>query len=94
MAKRNRFYTDGTVVVDDGLFSGINRVEYHLISHSLAEVVELRSEQFFQFGMGIDMQVGGTFQHSEGGNQSHQAEAVVAVQMGNEYVVQSPEAES
>ena len=94
MAKRNRFYTDGTVVVDDGLFSGINRVEYHLISHSLAEVVELRSEQFFPVRHG----------HRYAGRQYvpafrrwksvPSAEAVVAVQMGNEYVVQSPEAES
>lgn len=41
--------------------------------------------------MGMNVEVGGTFQHAEGRNQSHQAEAVVAVEVRNEDVVQPAE---
>ena len=91
MAQGDGFHADGAVIVNHGTFARVEGVEHHLIGHTLAEKLQLRFQQTLQVGMGMDVEVGRAFQHAERGNQSHEPEAMVAVEVRDEDVVQPAE---
>jgi hypothetical protein len=62
-------------------------VENNFVGHSFAEKLQLRGQQSAQHWVGVNVQRQLTSQKAERRNHSYEAEAVVAVQMGDEYVV-------
>ena len=79
--------------MDDGLV-GIDNVETHLEGALAAEVVQHPLEQVRTVLEGVDCQRVGALQQGHGGYQSRQPEAVVAVQVADEYVVQAHQLEA
>ncbi len=80
---------DGAVGEDDCFASRVNRMEDDLVLHIAEVVVHLRMEQFFKVRMRIDMQRLGPSEHIEGGEQTEQTKAVVAVEVGYEDGIQA-----
>jgi hypothetical protein len=77
-----------TVIVDYFRFARIDGMELYIVCHSLAEEFQLWSQELFQFFVCVDMERSGTSQQSEGGNQPHQSETMVTMQVGNEDMVE------
>ena len=69
------------VVVNDFCLVGVDGVEGYLVGHALAEVFQLGCQELLQVFVGIDVQGSGASQESERGNQSHQSEAMVTMEM-------------
>jgi hypothetical protein len=78
-----------TVIVDYFRFVWIDGMELYIVCHSLAEELQLGSQELFQLTVCIDMERSGTSQQSEGGNQPHQSETMVTMQVGNENMVEA-----
>ena len=91
MLQRKGAHGHRTVFIDDCRGAGVVGVELHLVVHPFAEEVQLGLHELFQFGGGIDVHGGSASQQSEGGEQSDESEAVVAVEVGDEDVVQPGE---
>ena len=56
MLQRDGADAYGTVVVDDFGLAGVDGMESDFVSHSLAEKLQLWSQQSFQFLVGIDVE--------------------------------------
>ena len=56
---------------------------------TLAEVCDQRTHQLLQLGMGMDIDVSGTTLGVQRGDEPHQPEAMVAMEMGDEDMVQA-----
>ena len=91
MFQGDGFYRDGTVVVDDGPFLRVERMENYLERHSFTEESQLWFHQPLQFRVAVDVQVGSPVGHGKGRNQSDEAETMVTVQVRDEYMVQPAE---
>ena len=91
MFQRNGADADRAVVVDDFGLGRMDGVEHDFVGHTFAEKIQLGCQQSLQFLVGIDVQGGSASQQSEGGNQSHQPETMVAMQMRDEDVVEAGE---
>ena len=72
---------------------GVDHVEAHLVRQTLAEKVEDRSQEAVDPVRTMHHQVAGAPQHPEGRDQSRQPEAVVAMQVRDEYVPDPAELE-
>ena len=82
------------VFVDDVGAAMGEGVELHAVGHALAEEVEPGTHECLQFGEGVYVQGGGASQEPEGGDEAHQPEAVVAMQVRDEDVPEAREAEA
>ena len=81
--------SNGAVFKDDLALARANRVEDDLIRHRIAMIVQQRFDQSLKVSRRIDMQGLRASHHAEGGDESYQTEAMVAVQVRNEDVVQT-----
>lgn len=79
---------DRTVVVDDGWFLVVDFVKLYGIFHALTEEVYLWLKGVAESCGGINVEGGCASLQGKRGNQPHQSEAMVSVQMGNEDVIQ------
>ena len=75
---------NGTVLENNFVDSGIDRAENHMKGELFAEVLQLRFHEFLQVRMRVDVYVGGVVEHSEGRNETHQPEAMIAVEVRDE----------
>lgn len=74
---------------------GGEAVEHDFVADAAAEEVELRTQESLERSAGaIDMKLGGAAKEVEGGNQANEAKAMVAVEMGDEYVVEARKLEA
>ena len=89
MPQRYRFYGEGTVVEDNLGATGIDVVEDDGKWQMLAEISEKRECERLEVLMGVDVHILRTAEHSECGEQTEQSEAVVAVEVGDEDIVQA-----
>lgn len=80
------------VVDDDLLLARVKGVENHLIGEVGTVVGEPRAQEFLQVGVRVDVQGLRAAEHAQRGNQSYQAETMVAVQVRNKHRVQAPRA--
>ncbi len=90
--QRNGLDSECAVVDDNLLFARVQGVENHLIGEVGAVVSEPRAQEFLQVGVRVDVQGLRAAEHAQRGNQSYQAETMVAVQVRNKHRVQAPRA--
>ena len=81
--------SNGAVFKDDLALARVNRVEDDLVRHRIAMIVQQRLNQSLKVSRRIDMQGLRASHHAEGGDESYQTEAMVAVQVRDEDVVQT-----
>ena len=81
MFQWNCSHREALVLVYHLVLCWVNRVHLYLELQSLAEVVELLSQQRLQVAVGIDVEWGSASQHPERRNHAYESEAVVAVEM-------------
>ena len=67
----------------------IDGVKDHLVRHSLAVIIQPRLQQALQISRRINMQGLRSAHHAKGGDETYQSEAMIAMKMGDEDVVQS-----
>ena len=77
-----------TVMINNCMLRGINRIEFHLKAQIVCEEGYLTVEDRSQFLRAIDMQRRRTSYESESGNHPNQPETVVTMQMGNKHMTQ------
>ena len=78
-------YGDAVVLIDDGLFGGIHRMEHHLKAQVMGEESNLIVQHGAQCLRGMDMKGSSTTQEAEGGYHPYQTKAMVTMQMGDEH---------
>ena len=88
MLQRNGLHADRTVVVNDGWFFVIDFVKLYGVFHALAEEVYLGLKDVTKSCGSINVKGGCASEQSEGRDESHESEAMVTMQMGDEDVVQ------
>jgi len=71
--------------------AGIYMIETNFVRHPFAKGVEHGAHIVLDLLRGVNDQIAGTTQHTERGKQTWQAETVVAMQVGDEYMVQPAE---
>ncbi len=91
MIQRNRPHRDGTIFHDNLMLFGVNGVKSDFERQILAEEIEYRTKPRLQIFRSVDEKIARSSQHSKRGNQSGKAETVIAVQMGNENMVEPAE---
>ena len=62
----------------------VDRMEHHFVGHAIAMVVDERLKDSVNILRSIHMEWGSASQQSEGGDESHQAKAMVTMKMGDE----------
>ena len=93
MAEGECLHAYGAVIVDDVGAAMGEGVELDAVAHALAEEVELWAHQLLQFGKAVYVQGGCSSQKAERRDESNQPEAVVAVEVRDEDVVEPREIE-
>ena len=76
---------------DQRMLRGVDRVKPHLERESLAEKMEYGAHIAFHFLRAMDDQLAEPSQHAQGGDQAGKPEAMIAMQVGDENVIQSAE---
>ena len=87
MAKRYAFNGERTVFVDYLLLVRVNSMEDNLKAESATESLEFKVQELLVLSRSIDVEWGSTAVQPKGAYHSHQAEHVVAVEMGYEYSI-------
>ena len=86
--QRDSGYGDRAVLEDNFALTRIDGMEDDLVCHLIAMIVQQRLHQLLQIRRCVDMQRLRTPHHTEGGDEADQSEAMVAVQVGDEDVIQ------
>ena len=81
MLQRDGGYPDRTVVVNCFAFSRIERMENDLKRRTTGKIPEVRCEKCFQIGVSVDVQIGSTVEQPECGDEPHQSEYMIAMQV-------------
>lgn len=84
-------YFHGPVFVDEGVAMGIDGVEYYVEVEFMAEQIELSAQKGLQFLLCVDVEVFCASQQSKGGYEAYESEAVVAVEVRDEYIAHGHE---
>ena len=74
------------VFVNTNVLVCIDRMKYHFIRHTIAMVIYQRLKKCFDILWTIHVEWGSTSQQSECGDESHQSEAMVPMQMRDENI--------
>ena len=84
MKKRDGRYADDVILVEYFVGGGVNSVELNGVAQRAAEHVNLLHEYSFQLFRSVYVQGCRPSKEREGGDDSHQTEAMVAMKMGDE----------
>ena len=87
-------HTYRAVFVDDVGATVGEVMELHFVGHALAEIFKPGTHQLLQFGESMNVKRGSTPQEAESGDESHESEAMVAMEVGDEDVAETRETES
>ena len=91
MAQRDGGHRQRAVFVDYCRSVGVELMEEHFVRHLPVEEAEHWRQQRFQSFGRMDVQLGGASQQIERRDESQQAEAMVAMQVGDENMIQPRE---
>ena len=84
MMERDGRYADDVILVEYFVGGGVNSVELNGVAQRAAEHVNLLHEYSFQLFRGVYVQGCRPSKEREGGDDSHQTEAMVTMKMGDE----------
>lgn len=93
VAERYAIDFDGFVLMHKCMSGGIDRMYLHLIGHSVTELLQYGAEETLYSLRPMYMQGAGTSQQTKCGDKSGQAETVIAMQMADENMDETPEME-
>ena len=88
--ERNGLHADRAVLIDYLMLARVDMMKNNVVQPIVGMVVKQRLQQFFQIRMCIDMHRLRTFEHAQCRQQADKTETMVAMQMGNENIIQPP----
>ena len=90
MFQRNSLHGNGAVLEDHFVLARVDGVEDNLVLAIVRVVLQERREQTLQVRLGIDMHRLRALEHTQGRQQTDQAEAMVTMQVGDKDIIQPP----
>ena len=88
MLQGNTLDSDATILVDHLSLRGVDRMELDLEAQIVGVELYLMFEFWPQFSWSMNVEGGNTPHKSEGGDHADEPEAMVAMQVGDEYMPQ------
>ena len=89
MLERNRLYTHCTVFKNHLMLARVNRVEDDIVQTIVRMIIEQRLQQFLQVRLRVYMHRLRSLEHAERREQTDESEAVVAMKVGDEDIIQT-----
>ena len=90
MFQWNSLHGNGAVLEDHFVLARVDGMEDDVVLAIVRMVLQERRQQFLQVRLGIDMHGLRALEHAERRQQTDQTETVVAVQVGDEDIIQPP----
>ena len=88
MLQRDGLHRDGTVLIDHSVAGGVDGMELHLEAQVVSKEVYLAAQDGAERLRAVDMEGGRPPHQTEGGDHANEAEAMVAMQMGDKDMTQ------